>query len=120
MDKIYIEHGTPKIIQCDRGGEFKGSLSKYCSKHGIKFIRSRPYHPQSQGKVERSHRTLRSKMQYDFLHKEQKGFNWAETLPEIQRILNEDPKQVLGYKTPFEVYFARKPSKFQKTGRGKR
>ena len=39
-----------------------------------------------------------------------KGLNWAKALPEYQRILNEDPKEVLKYKSPFEVYFARKPS----------
>ena len=37
-----------------------------------------------------------------------KGVNWVERLPNYQRILNEDPKEVLAYKTPFEVYFARK------------
>ena len=39
-----------------------------------------------------------------------KGLNWAKALPEYQKILNEEPKEVLRYKSPFEVYFARKPS----------
>ena len=39
-----------------------------------------------------------------------KGLNWAKALPEYQKILNEEPKEVLKYKSPFEVYFARKPS----------
>ena len=39
-----------------------------------------------------------------------KGLNWAKALPEYQKILNEEPKEVLMYKSPFEVYFARKPS----------
>lgn len=38
-----------------------------------------------------------------------KGLNWAKALPEYQNILNEDPKEVLHYKSPFEIYFARKP-----------
>ena len=37
-----------------------------------------------------------------------KGINWVQRLPNYQRILNEDPKEVLAYKTPFEVYFAHK------------
>ena len=38
-----------------------------------------------------------------------KGLNWVKALPEYQNILNEDPKEVLQYKSPFEIYFARKP-----------
>ena len=41
-----------------------------------------------------------------------KGLNWAKALPEYQKILNEEPKEVLRYKSPFEVYFARKPSSY--------
>ena len=67
----------------------------------VKMIHSRPYHPQSQGKVERSHRALRSKMEYDLLKMGKKGLNWAKALPEYQNILNEDPKEVLQYKSPF-------------------
>ena len=36
--------------------------------------------------------------------------NWAKALPEYQRILKEEPKEVFKYKSPFEVYFERKPS----------
>ena len=104
---LYLEHGPPRVIQCDQGGEFKGAVKELCRQLEIKIICSPPYHPQSQGKVERSHRALRSKMEYDFIQMGAKGVNWAESLPNYQRILNEDPKEVLAYKTPFEVYFAR-------------
>jgi len=42
-----------------------------------------------------------------------KGLNWAKSLPYYQRILNEDPKEILGYRSPFEVYFARKCNSFK-------
>ena len=45
-------------------------------------------------------------MEYDFIQMGAKGVNWAQSLRNYQRILNEDPKEVLAYKTPFEVYFA--------------
>jgi hypothetical protein len=48
-------------------------------------------------------------MEYDLLKMEKKGLNWAKALPQYQKILNEDPKEVLRYKSPFEIYFARKP-----------
>ena len=47
-------------------------------------------------------------MEYDIIQMGSKGVNWLQRLPNYQRILNEDPKEVLAYKTPFEVYFARK------------
>ena len=108
LRSIYLEHGPPRVIQCDQGGEFKGAVKELCRQLGIKIICSSPYHPQSQGKVERSHRALRSKMEYDIIQMGSKGVNWVQRLSNYQRILNEDPKEVLAYKTPFEVYFARK------------
>lgn len=99
LETIYMEHGPPHVIQSDQEGEFKGAVKKLCHHMKIKTIYSRPYHPQSQGKVERSHRSLRAKMEYDLI---------KIGLPTYQRILSNDPKEVLSYKTPFEVYFARK------------
>ena len=47
-------------------------------------------------------------MKYDLIKIGEKSVNWVKSLPTYQRILNNDPKKVLSYKTPFEVYFARK------------
>ena len=46
----------------------------------------------TQGKVERVHRSLHSKMRYDLLKRKH------------TRILNEDPKEELASISPFEVY----------------
>ena len=61
-ESIYMEHGSPDIIQWDRGGEFKKVLKLLCDRMNIKLIYGCPRHLQSQGKVERCQRTLRSKM----------------------------------------------------------
>ena len=115
LECIYMEYGSPEIIQCDQGGEFKKALKLLCDRMNIKLIYSRPRHPQSQGKVERCHRTLRSKMEYDLQKMGQDGVNWAKQLPLYQRILNNDPKEVIAYKTPFEIYFARKCNAFRES-----
>ena len=44
-----------------KGSEVEGKVKPLCKALKIKLINSRPYHPQSQGKVERSHRQLRKK-----------------------------------------------------------
>ena len=48
---IYLLHGPPRVLQCDQGGEFKGTVKSLMNKLGTRIINSRAYHPQSQGKV---------------------------------------------------------------------
>ena len=49
--QIFSDVGPPKIIQTDQGTEFKGVVEQVMNKVKVKIIHSRPYHPQSQGKV---------------------------------------------------------------------
>ena len=79
----------------------------------IKLFYSLPRHNQSKGKVERYHRALRSKMEYDLQKIGQYGVKWEKQLPLYQRILNNDPKEVIAYKTPFEIYVARNCNAFR-------
>ena len=61
LEDIYIEHGQLKVIQLDQGKEFKGAVQKLMESLRLKIIQISLYHPQSQGKVERSHCVLRKK-----------------------------------------------------------
>ena len=45
----------------------------------------------------------------------QDGVNWVKQLPFYQRISNNDPKKVIAYKTPFEIYIARKCNTFRES-----
>ena len=82
-------------------------VEKLCRVLGVKIIRSFPYHPQSQGKVERSHRSLRKKITFDLLNLSNVGVNWAYKLREYQKLLNNKLVEVLGNHSPFEVFFGR-------------
>ena len=115
LECIYMEYGSPEIIQCDQGGEFKKALKLLCDCMNIKLIYSRPRHNQLQGKEERYYRALRSKMEYDLRKIGQDGVKRAKQLPLYQRILNNDPKEVIAYKTPFEIYFARNCNAFRES-----
>ena len=68
------------------------------------MIRSRPYNPKSQGKVERSHRVLRRKIYYDLVQQKKAGINWVKNLLSC---LNLEKRDKLGWKSPFEIYFGR-------------
>ena len=49
--QLFSDVGPPKRVQTDQGTEFKGVLTQLMDKFKIDIIHSRPYHPQSQGKV---------------------------------------------------------------------
>ena len=85
LKAIYAEHGPPDRLQSDRGSEFEGKVRPLCKALKIKLIKSRPYHQQSQGKVERSHRQLRKKIMYDLVTLGKKGVNWAANLDDYNR-----------------------------------
>lgn len=105
LERIFSEHGKPSLLQSDQGTEFKGRVKSVLQKNKIKLIRSRPYHPQSQGKCERSHRVVRNKIA--FLKTKKRGFNWVTELHKVQLAINDTPKEVLSYYTPSEVYTSR-------------
>ena len=56
--KLFINNnGICKIIQTDNGKEFDNTQMKlFCENNNIKFIKSSPYHPQSNGSVEIIHK----------------------------------------------------------------
>lgn len=66
--KAFAEYGAPAIVLSDNGAAFTSRLTKPGSvstfvrtllEHGTRPINSSPYHPQTCGKVERHHQTLK-------------------------------------------------------------
>ena len=56
---IICRHGVPKILLSDRGKQFTSTVLENLNKQlGVKHIFTTAYHPQSNAKVERFHRTL--------------------------------------------------------------
>ena len=110
-------HVTPsrpiRSLENIQNGEIQACLyttkvAELCSEMKIKMVRSRPYHPQAQGNVERSHRTLRRRMLFDLLHNSKKrGMNWVQKLQEYAQVMNNGPEEVLRWQTPFRVYYGR-------------
>src|SRR5688500_5811753 len=57
--EIICRHGTPKIIQSDQGTHFVNKTIRLLTeKFRIRHSLSSPYHPQSNGLVERFNKTL--------------------------------------------------------------
>ena len=106
--------GQHQIDLMDLNKEAVNHLQPLCKQLKIKLIKSRPYHPQSLGKAEESHRRLRKKIMYDLVSLDKKGVNWAENLEDYNRILNEECKKELCWRSPFEIYYGRKSNQLVK------
>ena len=58
-ERIICRHGCPKVILSDQGKHFRNKVMEgLCKKFEIKHKMSSPYHPQTNGLVERFNRTL--------------------------------------------------------------
>lgn len=68
---------------------------------GVNIRRSSPYHPQSQGKDERSHQTWKAKMAFDLQNGNK---NWARNLGTYQNLYNNGYHTAIKT-TPYKAHF---------------
>ena len=100
--KYFTIMGFPKEIQSDRGSNFMSIQFKQAlTDLGIHHIVSTPYHPESQGAIERFHGTLKTmlrKYTVDF------GPNWEDGLPMLLFAVRSTVQESTGY-SPAELVF---------------
>lgn len=104
-------YGLPDALLCDNGPPWGGAdsscahtaLTVWLLRLGVRVLHGRPYHPQTQGKEERFHRTLREELLSqrtwrDLAH-------CAEEFPRFRQSYNcERPHDALGGSTPVSRY----------------
>lgn len=109
---VFRSFGLPKRMTMDNGSPWGyGEDQRYTAidiwliRLGIRVSHSRPYHPQTQGKLERFHRTLKLELLEDYyfdnLEHAQKGFDWWR-----KRYNEERPHEAIGMKVPRDRYNA--------------
>ncbi len=99
--------GTPLLILTDQGSNFMSlTLSHLKQRFNISSIRTSPYHPQSNGRLERFHSTLKSMITKCITHKH----DWPIVLDLILYFARNIPQSRHGF-TPHELLFL-KPSPF--------
>jgi transposase InsO family protein len=110
LEQVFRRYGLPEAFFVDNGTPWGGSAGQrwtrfgvWLLKLGIDLIHSRPYHPQSRGKNERFHRTLKAEVF---------AMNRFADLRDVQRALDDwrpvynldRPHQALGQDVPASRY----------------
>ena len=94
---MLMDHGTPWWATRNDAG--LSALSVFLLKHGIRLTHGRVRHPQTQGKVERFHRTLGERLRWWGLPTDLAGFQQA--FAEFRTEYNEvRPHEALGQEPP--------------------
>jgi transposase InsO family protein len=106
----FQRYGLPQRMTMDNGPPWGGGgrsqfsrLTVWLIEQGITVSHSRPYHPQTQGKDERFHRTLKAELlgrrHFDSLERCQHALNgWRQQYNQLR------PHEALGMQTPASRY----------------
>ena len=117
LTEVFRTYGLPKIILADNGSPWGAAgarfttqgtpsitrLEKWLYQQHIRVIHGKPYHPQTQGKEERFHRTFKAELlQYenfeDYRHAQQR-FDWWRNKYNCYR-----PHEAIGFEAPVNKY----------------
>ena len=105
-NEFFSVFGFPRRLMSDQASEFTGQvISELCDLLGITKIRTSPYHPQTNGTVERVHQTLRrmiAKMDPE------KRAKWPSHLGPILIAYNATWSLITGY-SPYFLMFGCRP-----------
>ena len=112
--KATATYGFPGSYLTDNGAVFNGgprgggmtSFERYLARHRVRLRHSTPYHPQTCGKVERFHQTLKK-----WLARQPRAATMAELQAQLDTFRDYyntvRPHRALGRRTPAQAYAAR-------------
>lgn len=112
--KAHVEKQTGckiKTLRTDNNGEYINSqFDSFLSAEGISRQLTVPYTPQQNGVAERANSTRIEMARSMMVHAGVNEYLWAEAVNTAAYIRNRCPTKQLENKTPYEVWFGRKPN----------
>ena len=101
MVEIFARTGVPLQLLTDQGSQFLSSLVGHlCKDLGIDQIRTAPYHPETNGVVERMHGTLKPMLS----KASQLGLDWVSQLPFALFALRSAPNRDSSF-SPYQLVY---------------
>lgn len=97
---LFLKEGFPQILQNDNGGEFVGKVIQILlEKCRVRQIKIGIYHPQSNGQIERSNHTIKTRLAMMTSENQQP---WSLCLPFVLHAYNNSVHSTTGA-TPMEI-----------------
>ncbi len=102
----------PRLLSDNGSSYISGNLADCLKDHGIDHVRGAPHHPQTQGKIERRHQTLKNRVLLEnyYLPGDLKGQIGAF----IDHYNNHCYNESIGNVTPVDAYFGRHTAIFER------
>ena len=105
VEKVQVQH-RPRLLSDNGSAYVSGELRDYLGARGMAHTRGAPYHPQTQGKIERYHRTMKNVVKLQHYY-----FPWeleAALRDFVAYYNHERYHEALDNVTPADAYFGRK------------
>jgi len=117
VDHVYVRH-RPRLLSDNGSAYISGELKEYLADKGLSHTRGRPFHPMTQGKIERYHLSMKSILLLDnyYCPDDLK----TEIASFVDYYNNERYHESLDNVTPADVYFGRAAGIIEKRERIKK
>ena len=103
-DQVKVAH-KPRLLSDNGASYISGELSSYIKEKGMSHVRGVPYHPQTQGKIERWHQTLKNRILLE--HYYLPGDLEQQIEAFVEHYNHQRYHESLNNVTPADVYFGR-------------
>ena len=116
-DQATVIH-KPRLLSDNGSSYISGDLAKWLDDRSMEHVRGAPYHPQTQGKIERWHQTLKNRILLENYYLP--GDLEAQVDAFVEHYNHRRYHESLGNLTPADVYFRRGQTILLKRERVKR
>jgi transposase InsO family protein len=104
LDQVNVGH-RPRLLSDNGASYISGDLAEWLDDKKIEHIRGAPYHPQTQGKIERWHQTLKNRILLNNYYLPRELEEQISVF--VENYNNKRLHESLNNLTPADVYFGR-------------